>query len=123
MALPTLATPAELSAYLQREVPADAAGIALRLASGKVRGFINRPGLPALVDDTTCPDDVRAVVLAVASRVFGNPNDFRQETVGSESLTYASETIGVQLTFAELRDLKRYRVRYRMLEVGPEAVI
>lgn len=115
----SLATPAELSAYLQRDVSADTADIALRLASGKVRGFINRPDLPALVDDTTAPDDVKAVVLAVASRVVGNPNDIRQETVGSESLTYAAETIGVQLTIAELRDLKRYRVRWRTLEAGP----
>ncbi|MCR8576469.1 hypothetical protein [Streptomyces sp. Isolate_219] len=119
MALPALATVAELSAYMQREAPADAAPLALRLASGKVRDFINRPDLPALVDDTTATDGIKAVVLAIAARVVGNPSDIRQDTMGSESLTYATETIGVQLTRTEEKDLRRYRVRFRTLEAGP----
>jgi hypothetical protein len=113
-----LATVAELSAYLQRTVDEAYGAMALKLASGKVRGYINRPDLLILTDDTTCPDDIKAVVLAIAGRVVSNPNDIRQETVGSESLTYATETIGVQLTAFETADLKRYRVRWRTVETA-----
>lgn len=118
MALPSLATPDELAAYIQRPVDAATAEIALRLASGKVRGYINRPTLASLADDTTCPDDVKSVVLAVAGRVVTNPSDVRQEAVGSESVTYATETIGVQLTELDRKDLRRYRIRFRVLDLG-----
>ncbi|WP_458085823.1 hypothetical protein [Streptomyces malaysiensis] len=122
MALPALATPDELAAYMQRAVDAPTAELALQLASGKVRGYINRPNLVKLTDATTCPDDVKSVVLALASRVVTNPDDVRtrQETVGtiSESYTYATETIGVQLTALDRADLRRYRVRARVLDLG-----
>lgn len=119
MTLPPLATPAELSAYVQRPVPEASAILALTLASGKVRGYINRPGHPALTDATTAPDDVRAVVLAVAGRVVVNPSDLRQEAVGGLSATYGTETIGVQLTESERFDLRRFRVGARTIEMQP----
>ena len=120
-----LATPAELSTYLQREVDTATATQALSLASGKVRGYINRPILTDTWDETTVPEDARSVVLAVASRVINNPSDLRtrQETVGSlsETLTYATETIGVQLTEFDRADLKRFRTRYRSIEIKDPA--
>lgn len=108
MARPALATPEELEAYLQRPVPLESASLALRLASGKVRSFIRRD-IPELEDFTTCPDDIRAVVLSVAGRIVGNPADLRQEAVGGISVTYATETVGGQLTDSERSDLSRWR--------------
>jgi len=55
------------------------------------------------------PGDVLAVVLTAAQRVLTNPQDLRQETVGSISVTYAAETIGASLSQADKDLLARYR--------------
>lgn len=55
------------------------------------------------------PGDVLAVVLSAAQRVLSNPLDLRQETVGSISVTYASETIGASLSPADRNLLAKYR--------------
>lgn len=117
MALPALATPEELAVYTQQEMPVESAELALRLASGKVRGYINRPDLELLTDHTTAPDDIKSVVLAIASRMMSNPANLRQETVGSISLTYATETVGAQLTELDRADLRRYRINARSLRL------
>ena len=117
MALPPLATLEELAAYTQTSIEPEAGNLALRLASGKVRAVINRPDLPQLVDADSAPDDIRAVVLAIAARVVGNPGDLRQETVGAISLTYATETVGAQLTDIDRDALRRYRINARTIEV------
>lgn len=57
------------------------------------------------------PGDVLAVVLTAAQRVLTNPNDLRQETVGSVSVTYSAETIGASLSQADKDLLARYRRR------------
>lgn len=57
------------------------------------------------------PGDVVAVVLTAAQRVLTNPNDLRQESVGSVSVTYAAETIGASLSPADKDLLGRYRRR------------
>lgn len=55
------------------------------------------------------PDDVLAVVLTAAQHVVTNPQNLRQETVGSISVTYSSETIGASLSPADKDLLARYR--------------
>ncbi|MGW6920845.1 hypothetical protein ACWGA9_06110 [Streptomyces sp. NPDC054950] len=57
------------------------------------------------------PGDVLAVALTAAARVLNNPRDLRQETVGSESFTYAAETIGASLSQADKDLLGDYRRR------------
>lgn len=57
------------------------------------------------------PPDVLGIVLTAAARVITNPNDLRQESVGSVSVTYAAETIGVSLAPADRDLLARYRRR------------
>lgn len=57
------------------------------------------------------PGDVLAVALTAAQRVLSNPNDLRQETVGSVSVTYAAETIGASLSPADKDLLQDYRRR------------
>lgn len=113
---PALATQDELEAYLQRPVPDEAAAIALRLASGKVRGFIRRD-IPALADADSAPDDIKAVVLALAGRIVTNPTDLRQEVAGAQSATYSAETIGVQLTESDKEALRVYRPGMRMIQL------
>ncbi|MFJ9318801.1 hypothetical protein [Streptomyces globisporus] len=63
------------------------------------------------------PGDVLAVALTAAQRVIGNPNDLRQETVGSVSVTYAAETIGASLSPADKDLLARYRRRFAVTRV------
>lgn len=64
------------------------------------------------------PGDVLAVVLTAASRVLNNPSDLRQETVGSMSVTYASETVGASLAPADKDLLARYRRRAAMVHLA-----
>ncbi|MFG2916255.1 hypothetical protein ACGF0D_25615 [Kitasatospora sp. NPDC048298] len=64
------------------------------------------------------PADVRALVLTLAGRVFTNPRDLRQESVGSVSVTYAAETIGASLAPVERDALARYRRRIAVLPLG-----
>lgn len=111
-----LATQAELEGYLQRPIPGDVAEVALRLASGKVRGFIRRD-IPALVDAASAPDDIKAVVLSVAGRIVTNPADLRQEVAGAQSATYSTETVGIQLTDADREALRVYRPGARMIRL------
>lgn len=50
------------------------------------------------------PAEIKRVCLQVAGRGYRNPEGLRSETVGSESYTYATETIaGVDLTDAEVQ--------------------
>lgn len=60
---------------------------------------------------TVVPGDVLAIVLSAASRGLSNPRDYRQRSVGSSSVTYAAETIGVALAPSDRDLLARYRRR------------
>ncbi|MFE7466351.1 hypothetical protein ACFU6R_19890 [Streptomyces sp. NPDC057499] len=64
------------------------------------------------------PAPVRAIVLTLAGRVLTNPNDLRQESVGSVSVTYAAETIGASLAPIERDQLARYRPRAAVVQLG-----
>lgn len=64
------------------------------------------------------PAPVRAIVLTLAGRVLTNPNDLRQESVGSVSVTYAAETIGASLAPIERDALARYRPRAAVVQLG-----
>ncbi len=64
------------------------------------------------------PAPVRAIVLTLTGRVLTNPNDLRQESVGSVSVTYAAETIGASLAPIERDALARYRPRAAVVQLG-----
>jgi hypothetical protein len=56
------------------------------------------------------PDDILDVVLDLAASNLANPHRLRSETVGGESVTYATETIGnAKLTKQHREDLRPYR--------------
>lgn len=55
------------------------------------------------------PDDIVDVVLDLASTNLTNPSGVRSETVGGESVTYATETVGnAKLTDQHRADLRPY---------------
>lgn len=59
------------------------------------------------------PEEVEAVVLEVATRVWTNPNGIRQQATGPFSASYA--VVGVYLTDEERRILAKYRANQRGL--------
>lgn len=63
------------------------------------------------------PADVLAVALTAAQRILSNPNDLRQESVGSVSVTYSAETIGASLAQADKDLLGRYRRTFAVSRV------
>lgn len=168
MALPPLATPEQLAAWMHTDVaslPGDPA-LVLAVASRVVRkharqwftvgttspelyprdGYVEPPQRPvrsiaSVVDVDTgaeipykfrrgrvyvgqyveavkltythgyqeVPEDVLSIVLGCASRVLSNPDNLRQETVGSVSLTYAAETLDASLSDRDRDALADYR--------------
>jgi hypothetical protein len=63
------------------------------------------------------PDDIRAVCLSVASRVYVNPQAILRESVGSYTVQYG-RTAAAQLDDEEKAQLNRYRRRFSM-EASP----
>jgi hypothetical protein len=68
------------------------------------------------------PADVLAVICGVVTRVFGNPQGYRSETVGSYSVSYTTpgpgETMGAGLTRYDQSVLDRYRRTTGTIKVG-----
>jgi hypothetical protein len=58
----------------------------------------------------TFPDELKRIALQAAGRALINPSGLRSETIGSESYTYAIETVPnvVALTAQEKRELRRF---------------
>lgn len=65
---------------------------------------------------STVPDEVKGVVLQLASRGFLNPDGVRQETLGRYSYTLAGEQAGVGLYGPEREVLDPYFVSRKMRE-------
>lgn len=95
---------------------------------GRVFTVEERPRVEALLDDisalvraeagvtwidpvtgqlTDVPASVRAVVLRVAERVYRNPQGFRSESAGDYSYQRPEAGLGMYLTEAELRIIRR----------------
>ncbi|WP_327385668.1 hypothetical protein [Streptomyces sp. NBC_01207] len=87
--------------------------------------ILRHPNSRAVVKYTagyaSVPGDVLGVVLTLAARVLTNPNDLRQESAGSVSVTYAAETIGAGLAAIERDQLARYRRRAAVVGLGKGA--
>lgn len=67
-------------------------------------------------DAVTVPDDVQAVTLTVASRVFNNPTAVVSESVGTYSVRYSDpQSAGLYLTAADKAVLGKYRANARGL--------
>lgn len=99
MALYTLE---EFASYVQSDVDTATALLLRDLATGAIGAAT---GL--VVDDTN--SELKRIALQAASRAYRNPGGLRQETIGSESYTYAAETVAneVALTPQEKREARR----------------
>lgn len=112
MALPPLAAVSDLAAWVGQDIPNSdpRAGAVLSAASALVRAEAGT----TWVDDqdalTTVPDEVAAVVVQVASRVWSNPTGATAWTKGPFSERYSEDVaLGLYLTDAERAILARYR--------------
>jgi hypothetical protein len=82
---------------------------ALDDASALVRAEARQTWYDTILDTVTPPDVIVRVVLAVAQRVYTNPDSTVQETVGPFSRRISETGLGPYLTEAELALVRRYR--------------
>lgn len=115
MTLPPLATVRQLEARLglDPESLADGefarAGAALDDASALVRMEARTTWYNATTEVLNPPDAIVRVVLAVAQRVYTNPDSAIQETIGPFSRRLSEAGMGPYLTDAELAIVRRFR--------------
>lgn len=99
-------TVSALAAHLGKDLDTATATLALELATRYVRAYTRGRGFTVDVP----ADDLSAVILTVAARLYANPDGMRAETIGSVS--YTSALAGFQgYTPAELAVLNGYRGR------------
>ena len=82
----------ELASYLQQNVDTASATLARSLATGLVKRAAGGHDFTA---DTTVPDEVKAVALAVTGRIYGNPRGVTGENIGSYSYRVAETGTGL----------------------------
>jgi hypothetical protein len=82
---------------------------ALDDASALVRLEARQTWYDTVTDTVLAPDVIVRVVLAVAQRVFTNPDSTVQETVGPFSRRLSEVGLGPYLTEAELALVRRFR--------------
>ena len=105
MSLPLMASVSDLADWLGEEIAVnDPRAVALlRRASALVRSEAGKEWADEV------PDDVQGVVIAVAARVWSNPNSAIQRTAGSFSERLSERAAeGMYLTDEERRVLSRY---------------
>lgn len=97
-----------LSAWVGETIANDdaRATAVLSAATGLVRGYAGQ----AWPDDTA-PDDVAAIIVQIAARVWRNPGGAVSRTAGPFSESYSADsTLGLYLTESEQSVLNRFRV-------------
>ncbi|MFJ9694949.1 hypothetical protein [Kitasatospora sp. NPDC101183] len=99
--MPVLFSPSELTAYLQRPVPAaqydTAHMLTLDAITGETAGRLTDPPQPG----------VKSVALAVAARSLTNPGGLRSAAAGGVSESYTDALTGAVLTAQEVRRVRR----------------
>jgi len=98
-----------VSAVVVDGAPVDETGWKLRRDKLGVNRFADEVRVTYTHGYVETPDDVLGVLLTACARVLNNPEDLRQETAGSLSVTYAAETIGASLSDKDKDLLGRYR--------------
>jgi hypothetical protein len=108
MALPTLASVAELASWLNVPIQdGDArAVLVLESASGLARSAAGQTWVDGNQNLDGVPDGVRAIVLTAAARAWHNPTGASQSSTGPFQASYPS---GVHLTDDERDALASYR--------------
>jgi len=99
-------TAVDLAAHLQQDVDTATAVLCLRVATDVVFSYTRGQGFNAV---TGAPgDDLAAVVLTSAARIYVNPTHNQQETVDDYTVRFAAFT---GWTLPELFVLNTYRRR------------
>ena len=99
-------TATDLAAHLQTDVDTATAVLALKVAGDVVRTYTRGEGFNAV---TGAPgDDLAAVVLMAAGRIYVNPTHTQQETIDDYTVRHAAFT---GWTLPELAVLNTYRRR------------
>jgi len=94
----------DLASHLQTDLDTATATLALKVATDVVRTYTRGEGFNIV---TGAPgDDLAAVVLTLAGRMYRNPSNFLAETAGARSVRY-----GEGWTLPELATLNTYRRR------------
>ena len=104
MAQPPLAAVSDLAAWVGQDIPAadPRAGAVLSAASALVRGYTGQTWLKddGSLDDV--PDDVNAVTVQVAARVWLNPGGLESATLDDATRRWgAAGGLGLRLTDAD----------------------
>lgn len=107
---------ADLSAWVGQTLDeADARAVAvLSAATALVRGYASQEW-----DGDTAPDDVAALVVQVAARVWFNPQGVTSESIDDYSRRFDGQETGLFLTESERTILNRYRTSTSGLWVQP----
>ncbi len=97
-------TAADLAAYLQQDVDTATAMLVLKVAADAAKAYTRGQGFTGGVPG----DDVAAVVLMAAARMYANPESYRSVNLGSLSYTLTPFS---GWTLAELAILHTHRRR------------
>lgn len=118
MALPPLVEVSDLASWVGEIIPAGdvRAGAVLSAVSALVRSETNTTWVDANNALTEVPDEIRYVVLSMASRVWRNPDGYISERLGEYSYQLPSATAsGSDWTAIERRILGRTNTQQRGL--------
>jgi hypothetical protein len=114
MALPPLAPASDLAAWIGQDIPLGdpetRAGAVLSAASALVRGYTGQTWVNDAGALVAVPDDVAAVTVQVAARVWSNPEFVESITIDDSTRRWGSAGgQGVYLTEHEKDALSGYR--------------
>ena len=101
-------TPTDLAGHLQHDLDTATAEIAFRLATAHVRAYTRGKGFDPVTGEPV--EEIGAVILGVAARLYANPELLKAETVGDVGNAFAVS--GFQgFTLAEQTVLNGHRRR------------
>ena len=112
MALPPLALPSDLAAWVGQTIPFDdpRAEAVLSASSALVRSYTGQTWVDGAGELDDVPDVVASVVIQVAARVWANPNGVVAATLDDGSLRWSeANASGLILTDADKAVLAAYQ--------------
>lgn len=115
--MPDIFTLEELVSYLQiPEFDTFTATLARELATTKIRYAAGA----RLYDALTDLSPLRPIALDLAKRIVTNPEGLRSSSIDDYSETYATETIGSDLTATEIAEVRRIAGRSSGFSIRPQ---
>lgn len=105
---PSVATPANLSTFLNRSVDLDRANLVLYLAEQKCTRYVHR-----IAPAKALTVEVLDVILTVAGRAYSNVTSAHQAGIGSANISFGAQNSsmgvgGLYLSRSDKADLRRF---------------